>query len=125
VRILENNNKNQLKKEIRPRIKIWLELNGDVVFGSGRMALFQAIEETGSIKQAAEKIGMSYRAAWGKIKATEDRLGKKLVERHAGGRNSGTELTPKGKELLEIYIKFQEDTADSIKRSFTRFFEEV
>lgn len=34
------------------------------------MALFKAIEKYGSIRQAATGLGMSYRAAWGKIKAT-------------------------------------------------------
>ena len=67
----EKENEDILKK-IQPKIKLWLEVDGAVVFGGGRVALFQAIEETGSIKQAAEKLNMSYRAAWGKIKATEE-----------------------------------------------------
>jgi len=112
------------KKKIRPRVKIWLEVDGEVVFGNGRTALFQAIEDKGSIKQAAEEIGMSYRAAWGKIKATEERLGIKLVERHAGGRNSGAELTPKGKELLKLYSKFREDAAASINDTLASLFNE-
>lgn len=109
---------------IQPKVKLWLEVDGAVVFGSGRVALFQAIEETGSIKQASEKINMSYRAAWGKIKATEERLGLKLVQRQAGGRNSGAELTPKGKELLMIYRKYKRDVAAVIDNAFSDFFKE-
>jgi len=113
-----------LLNKIQPKIKLWLEVDGEVVFGSGRVALFEAIEETGSIKQASEKINMSYRAAWGKVKATEERLGLKLVQRQAGGRNSGAELTPKGKELLQIYRKYKQSVAAVIDDSFPDFFEE-
>ncbi len=113
-----------LLSKIQPKIKLWLEVDGEVVFGSGRVALFEAIEETGSIKQASEKINMSYRAAWGKVKATEERLGLKLVQRQAGGRNSGAELTPKGKELLQIYRKYKQNVAAVIDDSFPDFFEE-
>jgi len=111
-----------LLHEIMPKVKLWLEVDGEVVFGSGRVALFQAIEETGSIKQASEKISMSYRAAWGKIKATEDRLGTKLVKRQAGGRNSGAELTPKGRELLMIYRKYRQDIVTAMDKAFFDIF---
>jgi len=110
--------------KIQPKIKLWLEVDGEVVFGGGRVALFQAIEETGSIKQASEKLNMSYRAAWGKIKATEERLGLRLVQRQAGGRKSGAELTPKGKELLQIYRNYRQNVAAVMDNSFTDFFDE-
>ncbi len=103
---------------------MWLEVDGAVVFGGGRVALFQAIEETGSIKQAAEKLNMSYRAAWGKIKATEERLGLKLVQRQAGGRKSGAELTPKGKELLNLYKQYKKDVITVTDSVFFEFFHE-
>jgi len=44
----------------------------------------------GSINQAAAKLGMSYRAAWGKVTATEKRLGIKLLNKHTGGYHSGS-----------------------------------
>ena len=55
------------------RVHIWLETVDGVAFGMGRLLLLDAIEETGSLKAAAEQLGMSYRAAWGKIKSTERR----------------------------------------------------
>ena len=117
-------NTEALLNQIEPKVKLWLEVDGEVVFGGGRVALFQAIEETGSIKQASEKIRMSYRAAWGKIKATEDRLGIKLVKRQAGGRNSGAELTPKGREILMIYRKYRQDVATAMDNAFSEFFQD-
>jgi molybdate transport system regulatory protein len=107
---------------LQPRSKIWIESQGEVVFGGGRVALFQAIEETGSIRQAANKLGMSYRAAWGKIKATEERLGMALVEKHAGGHQSGATLTLEAKELLKIYRKFKKDSDAAVDKLFARHF---
>ncbi|ADG83080.1 winged helix-turn-helix domain-containing protein [Thermincola potens] len=107
---------------LQPRSKIWIEAQGEVVFGGGRAALFQAIEETGSIRQAANKLGMSYRAAWGKIKATEERLGMALLEKHAGGHQSGATLTPEAKELLKIYREFKNDSDALVDELFARHF---
>lgn len=114
-----------LGKKIRPRIKLWLEVDGEVVFGSGRVALFEGIEKTGSIKQAAENLGMSYRAAWGKIKASEDRLNLKLVKRQAGGRKSGAELTPEGRKILNTYKKYKQDIAAVLDDVFYECFDKL
>ena len=66
-------------KTLKPKCKIWIESDNKVVFGAGRLSLFQEINKCGSINQAAAKLGMSYRAAWGKVTATEKRLGIKPV----------------------------------------------
>jgi molybdate transport system regulatory protein len=47
-------------------------------------------------------MGMSYRAAWGKIKATEATVGVRLVKRNAGKR-SGYNLTDEGRCLMAQY----------------------
>jgi molybdate transport system regulatory protein len=47
-------------------------------------------------------MGMSYRAAWGKIKATEAAIGIRLVKRNAGKR-SGYNLTEEGRRLMIQY----------------------
>lgn len=102
-----------------PRIRVWIELDGEVVFGDGRLILLEAIRETGSIKQAAVKLGMSYRAAWGKLKTTEERLGIPLVVKHQGG-NGGADLTEAAKALLDQYRKFQRETVRAVDRSFLK-----
>jgi len=93
-------------------------LKDEVVFGLGRIRLFEAIERTGSISKAAAELGMSYRAAWGKVTATEERLQLQLVEREQGNRKMGTRLTPVGKELLARYKIFQQDAIQSVDRLF-------
>jgi molybdate transport system regulatory protein len=85
--------------------KIWIEdQNGDVVFGSGRLRILIAVEEHGSILAAAKALGMSYRAVWGKLKATEDRLGQPLLSKRAGGSHGGgSELTPLAMAIIERF----------------------
>lgn len=96
------------KQSLKVKSKIWIELNDDVIFGLGRIRLFEEIEKTGSMSQAAALLGMSYRAAWGKVTATEERLKLQLVERQQGNRRKGTTLTPAGKAILHLYTQFQE-----------------
>jgi molybdate transport system regulatory protein len=87
------------------RLRLWLESDDGVVFGMGRLQLLERIETLGSLKAAAESMGMSYRAAWGKLKATESSLGKTLVER-AGGCKSGTVLSDYGRALAQGYRRW-------------------
>ncbi len=77
---------------LKIRSKIWLEVNGEPVFGRGRRLLLEAIDVHGSINRAAREVGISYRRAWSHIKAMEERLDIVLVTRQAGGRNGGGAL---------------------------------
>lgn len=84
------------------RLHLWLERGGGTLFGLGRLHLLERIATCGSLKAAAGELGMSYRAAWGKLKASEEALGMALVEK-VGGNKSGCRLTPEGKALAEAY----------------------
>ena len=85
--------------------KAWIENEkGEVVFGAGRLKILNAIENNGSINGAAAELRMSYRAVWGKIKATEDRLGKQLLTKQTGGEHGGgSVLTPFAKTLVKSF----------------------
>ncbi len=81
-----------------------MERDGRFVAGEGRVKLLHLIEETGSISEAAKRMEMSYRHAWGIIKNMEEALGDNLVISHRGGREGGkTELTSEARGLLEKY----------------------
>jgi len=80
------------------RLHLWLETEKGVLFGLGRQRLFECIRSGLSLKAAADHLGMSYRAAWGKIKQTEKVLGVTLIEKK-GGNRSGYQLTPAGEML--------------------------
>jgi molybdate transport system regulatory protein len=86
------------------RSKIWIENDeGRLIIGTGRMRILEAILELGSINKAAQKLKQPFRAVWGKIKATEERCGFKLVER----TGDGSRLTEDGLELLMTYSRLR------------------
>jgi molybdate transport system regulatory protein len=91
------------KQEPTIRLHLWLETGDGLFFGAGRALLLVKIEEHGSLKKAAEDLGMSYRAAWGKIRATEEVLGVKLIAPN-GCKKGGHHLTEHGLLLKEKYL---------------------
>jgi molybdate transport system regulatory protein len=107
--------------------KIWIEDHqGNVVFGTGRLLILSAVAKHGSILAAAKELGMSYRAVWGKLKATEDRLGQPLLTKRTGGfHGGGSELTPFGKALLDHFRHLEALTRTSADTLFRGFFIEA
>jgi molybdate transport system regulatory protein len=98
--------------------KVWLEdEDGKLLLGDGRLKILAAIERTGSLSAAAREIGMSYRAAWGKIRATEKRLGASLVEGVAGGAgHGGAKLTPVARKLLVQFEAFHAEALQAVEQ---------
>ena len=84
------------------RLHLWLETEKGVFFGLGRLQLERDIQSGKSLKGAADRLGMSYRAAWGKIKKTEEVLGLRLLEKKRGNR-SGYQLTEAGLQLAAAF----------------------
>lgn len=89
------------------KIHLWFEKEDGVYFGRGRYELLKLIDELGSLKLAAEKIGMSYRGAWGKIKKTEDILGQELI--HKENNKEGYRLTEFGRLCMTEFKNFYDD----------------
>ena len=91
------------------RSNIWIQdAEGNVIFGFGRVRILRAIQRTGSIHAASKELGIGYRAIWGRIKATEERLGEKLLTKTIGGaKGGGSQLTPLAENLLTEFDKAQ------------------
>lgn len=105
------------------RSKIWLAIDGEAVFGSGREALFKAIEKHGSINKAAKEINLSYRKALSYIQTMEQRLGKTLVERKTGGlHGGGASLTEDAREFMKKYEELEEGVNEMIDKKFLEVF---
>ncbi|HYA03187.1 MAG TPA: LysR family transcriptional regulator [Syntrophobacteria bacterium] len=94
------------------KVKWWLEKDGGLVLGRGRCMLLEAIERLGSLREAAQACGISYRAAWGKLRASEERLGEALVEIQPGKR--GMALTPRARKLLEVFHCIEQELNDTV-----------
>jgi len=108
---------------LEPRSKVWLELNGQAVFGDGKARMLRTIEQTGSLTSAARMLGMSYRGLWERLGRMEKRLGVKLVSRRTGGPGGGgSHLTPQGHQLLEEYERFRDGINRFVDERFDRVF---
>ena len=89
-----------------------------VAIGPGKIALLEAIAQTGSITAAAKALGMSYRRAWLLVDATNHCLVRPAVLTLAGGpKGGGTVLTPLGVELVSRYRALEKGTASAVARS--------
>jgi len=105
------------------RAKFWIQNKGEVVVGGGKTALLLAVDRLGSIQQAADEFGMSYRHAWGAIKKIEQRAGFKIVETRLGRRNGGAQLTSKGKTFVKMTDSLLKDLQAMVEKRFGKKFE--
>lgn len=85
--------------------------------------MLESISKHGSINQAARDINISYKKAWSYIRAMEERLGMKLVERKAGGRQGGgATLTREAGDFLKRYELLEAGLNDLVDMRFRKIF---
>jgi molybdate transport system regulatory protein len=90
--------------------RIWLELNGKLLLGPGRVKLLRAIEKTGSLSKAAKALEMSYKKAWRVVDEVNKAAKTPVVITQTGGKNGGgTVLTPHGLEVLDAFEQINQD----------------
>jgi len=105
------------------RSKVWLEVGGRPVLGPGRRELLQAVDEQGSILRAARLLKITYRKAWGQIKAMEEQMGFLLVAKQAGGvGGGGARLTPVARDLLRKYDQLSGGLKERVNEKFEAIF---
>ena len=108
---------------LQVRSKVWLEVDGEPVFGQGRDELLRLIQKTGSINAAAKAMKVPYRKAWTYIDAMEKRLGFPLVNRLKGGPGGGeSSLTPRAMEILEKFNALQQGIQEIVDDKFNELF---
>jgi molybdate transport system regulatory protein len=72
--------------------------------GPGKVALLEAVAETGSISAAGRSMTMSYRRAWLLIDDLNRMFRTPLVEAQPGGsKGGGAQLTALGREVVAHY----------------------
>lgn len=102
--------------------KIWLDHHGKA-FGDGPYELLRRVNETKSLHQAANQMGMAYSKAWRLIRTLEHRLGFPLLERKVGGPSGGgSRITPKAKELMSLYGRFRKEVYNALEEIYQKHF---
>lgn len=92
-------------------------------FGPGIAQLLELTDDTHSLNKAAAMMGMAYSKAWKILNESEDALGFKLLERHAGGSGGGgAVLTPEGRKILEAYTSFREEADGAVRVLYEKYF---
>lgn len=72
--------------------------------GEDRFALLDAVLRFGSIRAAAEHVGLSYKGAWDAINALNNLFPRPLVVARAGGRHGGgAAITDEGRRVLAAH----------------------
>ncbi len=106
------------------KVKVWIEDNDrNLIFGSGKTEVLKYIDETGSISQAAQKVGMNYKKAWTHIKILQKHIEDDLVFAQKGrGENSGSTLSPKAREIIQTYEILEYDIKKYAQKRFEELF---
>lgn len=109
------------------KYKFWIEnQDGEGVLGDGRWKLLIAIQETGSLKLAIEKLNLSYRKTWNNLQKLETLLGFPVIETTRGGAEKGSAmLTPKGVALVNMFADFHKQMDNSMQKKLTEFSAEL
>jgi molybdate transport repressor ModE-like protein len=100
----------------QPAFKLWMETDEGYVFGPGVYRLLKTIHKTGTLKEASQELGMSYRYAWGLIKKAEAKLGEPLIEASKGGRLGGgsSVITDLGTSFIDDFEQIQAQWKDFV-----------
>ena len=91
---------------VKPRIRV---MRGSaIVLGPGRADLLEAIRRTGSIRDAARSLGMSYMRAWELVRSLNAEFARPLVAAARGGAgHGGAALTADGAAVLALYLEME------------------
>jgi len=101
-----------------PRLRFRVRVTiGDVIaVGPGKIALLEAIAETGSITAAAKRLDMSYRRAWLLADELNHSLREPAIDSTKGGPgHGGSALTDAGRRLVALYRRIERTAADSCR----------
>jgi molybdate transport system regulatory protein len=93
-----------MRKPERQGLRMRVVLRHGAALGPGKIALLEAIAETGSIRAAGGRFKMSYRRAWGLVAELNGMFAKPLVTAETGGRGGGgATITPLGREVVKRF----------------------
>jgi len=96
-------------RSMLPRLRILR--GGDIALGPGKAELLALIGQTGSINQAARRMGMSYMRAWSLVQTMNRCFKKPLVLVARGGEGGGgAELTETGIKVAALYQRMEKSS---------------
>jgi molybdate transport system regulatory protein len=105
--------------EIKPRFRVMI--GSEIALGPGKIQLLRGLEETGSIRQAAARMEMSYMRAWTLVRVMNRSFRTPLVRPVRGGnKGGGAELTPSGRKVLALYREMEDEALQAVAPTWAR-----
>jgi molybdate transport system regulatory protein len=105
---------------MKPEVRFHIRDGGQqaqLAIGPGKVALLEAIQQTGSITSSAKKLGMSYRRAWLLVEEMNRCFVRPAVRTAVGGqRGGGSSLTPLGIEFVRRYRALEHQAGLAVTR---------
>ena len=99
------------------RGRVWIERDGELYMGWGRVMLLERIDKFGSIAAAARSMKLGYRNAWLWVEAANRLARTPLVERATGGAGGGyTKLTEEGRKAVGQYKELRAEFEKFLKK---------
>jgi molybdate transport system regulatory protein len=102
------------------RLSIRVDLASGARIGPGKVAVLEAIAQSGSISGAGRALHISYRRTWELVEDLNATLGAPVVQTAAGGSGGGgASLTELGQAVVTRYRAIEEDCAVAAKKHLT------
>jgi molybdate transport system regulatory protein len=118
---LSPSTRSPVNTQLRARHKVWFTLGNSFLMGPNYFRFLRAVDETGTIRQAGQAAGWSYRTCLNRIRRMEDILGRRVLETARGGSaGGGAKLSAEGRRLVAIFERWQGDMADYSQRAFRK-----
>ncbi len=89
---------------MKPMVRFRVDFTAACSLGPGKIDLLESIQRTGSLRQAAQALGMSYRRAWLLLDGLNRSFSEPASTASVGGQGGGgVTLTPFGLEIIRCY----------------------
>ena len=96
---------------------------GERFFGAGPCELLLEVERLGSLRAAAQHLGMAYTKAFSMVKRAEREFGFAMTQRTIGGKGGGgSTITPQAKALLMRYQAYRTACGQSAQDLYNTYF---
>jgi molybdate transport system regulatory protein len=90
--------------------------------GPGMIKLLTAIKQTGNVRDACKKMGMSYSKGWKLLRGLEQWLGFQVTIRSQGGKGGGLAyLSEQGESFLEEYLVLSQKCQEAVQGIFEQY----
>lgn len=101
--------------------RIWIDGDDGTFLGNGRIQLLEKIAETGSIKDAARDLKMSYRKAWSLLDSMNRQAIEPFILKSTGGSGGGgTVVTKAGLRAIKNFNLLREKNSKFLEKELNK-----